>query len=97
MIETRRLSTALVAAVARILATAALAGCATSAPVSTDICAVAVDRLISECNFQVESGSGGLSCTGSAACEADCLFTSPCDDIKKNGPVFTDCVSACAP
>ena len=93
----RRLSAALAAAVARILATAALAGCATSAPVSTDACTKAVDRLTSECGFEIEGGSGELTCTGSAACEADCLATSPCDDIKNNGPVFSDCLNACAP
>jgi hypothetical protein len=92
-----RLSAALLAAVAKILATAALAGCATSAPASNDACTKAVDRLTSECNFQIEGGSGQLNCTGSAACEADCLATSPCDDIKNSGPVFSDCLSACAP
>lgn len=80
-----------------ILATAALAGCATSAPASTDACAVAVDRLTSECNFEVEGADGELNCTGAAACQADCLATSPCDDIKKNGPIFRSCLEACKP
>ena len=97
MSEARRLSGALVAAVATMLATAALAGCAMSAPASTDSCAKAVDRLTNECHFEVEGADGELNCTGSAACEADCLTTSPCDDIKNSGPVFSDCLSACAP
>jgi hypothetical protein len=95
--DARRLASALVAAVAKILATAALAGCAMSAPAATDACSLAIDRLTSECHFQAEGGHGELTCTGSAACEADCLSTSPCDDIKKNGPTFTSCIEACAP
>jgi hypothetical protein len=95
--EAPRLSAALVTAVATLVAAAALAGCAMSAPASTDACAVAVDRLTNECNFQVEGGGGELNCMGEAACEADCLATSPCDDIKKNGPVFSDCLKSCAP
>ena len=97
MSEARRPAAALVAAVAKILATAALAGCAVSAPAATDACSLAVDRLTSECQFQVEGGNGELTCTGSAACEADCLSTSPCDDIKQNGPTFTACIEACGP
>jgi hypothetical protein len=95
--DARRLAAAPFAAVATILATAALAGCAMSTPASTDACAQAIERLTSECNFQVEGASGELNCTGSTACEADCLSTSPCDDIKKNGPTFSGCVKACAP
>ena len=41
--------------------------------------------------------SAPLNCTGEAACAADCLYSSPCDDIKHNGPTFSGCIKACAP
>lgn len=97
MSTTRRPAAALHAAVATILATAALAGCAMSASASTDASAIAVDRLTSERNSQVEGADGELNCTGSAACQADCPATSPCDDIMKNGPIFSSCLEACPP
>lgn len=97
MIEARSLGAALFTAVASILATAALAGCAMSEPAPDDPCAKAIDRLTNECNFEVNGADAGaqLNCTGSAGCAADCLTTSPCDDIKANGPVFSACIKAC--
>ena len=40
---------------------------------------------------------GDAAVKDAAACQADCLATSPCDDIKKNGPIFRSCLEACAP
>ena len=80
---------------ATILAAAALSACATESPASTDPCAKAIERLADECSFTVDGGGTELNCTGSAACAAECLFTSPCDDIKKNGPTFSGCITAC--
>jgi nitrous oxide reductase accessory protein NosL len=93
----RSWGTARRAAAATLLATAALAGCATSETASTDPCAVAVDRLTNECNFEVTGFEPGaeLNCTGSSACVADCLFSSPCADIKNESPAFITCIKAC--
>jgi hypothetical protein len=87
------------AAAATVLAAAALASCATEVPEPTDPCAKAIVRLTEECHFTVEGDDAGaqLNCTGEAACAADCLFTSPCNDIKQNGPTFSGCIKACAP
>jgi hypothetical protein len=90
---------ALFAAVASMVATAALAACAVEAPASTDPCAKAIERLTDECNFTVDGADAGaeLNCTGATACAADCLYSSPCDDIKNNGPTFSGCIQACDP
>ncbi len=93
----KRARKALWAAVATLLATTALAGCATSEPASTDPCAVAIDRLMNECKFEVTGFEPGteLNCTGSSACTADCLATSPCADIQDESPAFVACIKAC--
>ncbi len=90
-------TTARKAAIATLLVIAALAGCATSEPASTDPCAVAIDRLTNECNFEVTGVEPGseLNCTGQSACVADCLFNSPCADIKNKSPAFVSCIKAC--
>lgn len=87
------------AAAATMLAAAALTSCATEAPVPTDACEKAIARLTEECMFTVEGDDAGtpLNCTGEAACAADCLTSSPCDEIKHNGPTFSGCIKACAP
>jgi hypothetical protein len=89
--------TARFAVVATWLATAALAGCATSEPASTDPCDVAIERLTTECHFEVTGADAGaeLNCTGAAACAADCLYNAPCGDIKNRTPAFLGCVDAC--
>ncbi|MEP7123588.1 MAG: hypothetical protein ABJE95_21850 [Byssovorax sp.] len=99
MTALRALVAALFAAAATTLAGAALTACATEAPASTDPCAKAIARLTEECKFTVEGDDGGapLNCTGEAACAADCLYSSPCDEIKHNGPTFSGCIKACAP
>ncbi len=88
---------ALFAAAATTLTAAAVASCATEAPESTDPCAKAIERLTDECRFTVDGVDGGtqLNCTGEAACAADCLYSSPCDDIKNNSPTFRGCTDAC--
>jgi hypothetical protein len=90
---------ALRVAAATTLAAAALSACATEAPTPTDPCAKAVERLTDECHFTVDGADGGaeLNCSGATACAADCLFTSPCIDIKNNGPAFADCIAAGGP
>jgi hypothetical protein len=95
--EAGSLVAALFTAAATILAAAALGACATSVAEPTDPCARAIDRLTNECSFTVDGADAGsqLNCTGSAACAADCLFTSPCDDIRKNAPTFSSCIKAC--
>jgi len=68
-----------------------------SEPASTDPCALAVDRLTEECKFEVTGFEPGteLSCTGATACAADCLYSTPCADIKNNTSKFLGCVNAC--
>jgi len=75
----------------------AFIACAQSEPAENEPCARAVARLEQECGFTVGGTDAGAeyNCTGSAECAADCLYTTPCEDIKANTTVFTDCLDAC--
>jgi len=76
---------------------ASVFGCAQNEPPENEPCARAVARLEQECGFTVNGSDAGAeyNCTGAAECAADCLYTTSCDDIRKNTPAFTDCLEAC--
>lgn len=59
-------------------------------------CERAIERLVNECNYEVEvEGSGALCCMGEEACIAGCWETSPCDDIRNDRGEYAACVATC--
>jgi hypothetical protein len=68
-------------------------GCASGNGV--DPCERALQRLVDDCNDEINVDSLDLHCTGQAACVAGCLETSPCADIGTNSGEFYDCTAAC--
>jgi hypothetical protein len=75
-----------------------LAACTARTDPSSDPCARAYQRLQAECpnvSAHVDGSVDNLSCTGQAACAADCLYESPCVDIQKNNGAYKSCVDAC--